>query len=61
MSTSNASDDKISKDKEGHMPDFKELARYIQIWATCHVGTAMTEAQLFCEFFGTRVFVVKKK
>ena len=60
MSANKASDDKISKDEPGHMPDFEALAQEIQIRVSRHVGTAATEAQHFCEFFGTSVLVVKK-
>ena len=60
MPTNEASDNDISKDKPGHMPDFKALARDIQNRASHHVGTATTEARHFREFFGTSVLVVKK-
>ncbi len=50
MSASKASNNKISKYEEGHMPDFEALARDIQNWAYHHVGMATTEARLFREF-----------
>jgi hypothetical protein len=42
------------------MPDFEALARDNQNWASPRVGTAKTEAQHFCEFFGRSLLVVKK-
>ena len=60
MSASEASNDDISKDELGHMPDFEALARDIQNWASRRVGTAMTEARHFHEFFGTSILIVKK-
>jgi hypothetical protein len=41
------------------LPDFPAIARYIQNQAKCFVGSGLTEAQLFREFFGTSVRVVK--
>ncbi len=60
MSTTEASNDDISKDKLGHMPDFEALARDIQNRALRRVGMAMAEARHFGEFFGTSVLIVKK-
>jgi hypothetical protein len=60
MSANVLSDDDISEDEPGHMPDFEALARDIQNRASRHVGTATTEARHFNEFFGTSVLVVEK-
>jgi hypothetical protein len=48
MSASKVSNNKISKDKEGHMPDYEALARDSKNWASRHVknnnegGAALT-------------------
>ena len=60
MSTNEASDDDISKDELGHMPDFEALARDIQNWASRRVRTATMEAQHFHEFFRMSLLVVEK-
>ena len=60
ISANEASHNDISKDKTGHMPDFKALARDIQNRASRRVRTATTEAQHFREFFGTSMLVIKK-
>jgi hypothetical protein len=49
-----ASNNDISKDKLGHIPDFEALARDIQNRVLCSVGMATTEVQHFHEFFGER-------
>jgi hypothetical protein len=60
MSANEASNDDISEDEPGYMPDFEALARDIQNRASHRVGTATTEARHFHEFFGTSVLVVEK-
>ncbi len=41
------------------LPDFLTIARDIQNRVKCHVGSGLTEARLFREFFGTSVMVVE--
>jgi hypothetical protein len=60
MPPSKGSDDDISEDEDVHVPDFTALAGNIQNWVSRHAGSAMTEAQHFDKFFGTRVLIVKK-
>ena len=63
VSASEASgDDNFNQYAPGYMPvlDFEALARDIQNRASHRVGTAMTEARHFREFFGTSVLVVEK-
>jgi hypothetical protein len=41
------------------LPNFAHIARDIQNWASCCVGSELKEAQLFRVFFGMSVRVVK--
>jgi hypothetical protein len=44
---------KVSKvdPKDDISPKFKVIARDVQKWASCRVGTATTEVRCFCEVF----------
>jgi hypothetical protein len=49
----------IIDDAVNGLPDFLAIARDIQNRAKRRVGSGLTEAQLFCKFFGTSVIVVE--
>jgi hypothetical protein len=47
----------INPNKE--LPNFADIARNIQNWASCCIGLELKEARLFREFFGTSVRVIE--
>jgi hypothetical protein len=52
----NKSINSIEPNKE--LPNFADIARYIQNRASCCIGSELKEARLFREFFGTSVRVL---
>ncbi len=56
-SSDESSIDSIGPNEE--LPDFADIARDIQNRASHQVGSELTEAWLFCEFFGTSVRVAE--
>ncbi len=41
------------------LPNFADITRDIQNWASCWVRLVSMEAQLFCKFFGTSMRVIE--
>jgi hypothetical protein len=54
MFASKASNEDTSGEKDACVHNFVCVARDVQNWVLCCVGTATTEEQCYCEFFSMR-------